>query len=106
MSRPLVAGNWKMNKTVPESIELRGRAIRRALPQLAAGSRFAFSPIRQLWLVHLELEGSDVALGAQDIYWEKAARSPARRADAGGLVPRRTGRAFGAPPLRMLEVYG
>jgi triosephosphate isomerase (TIM) len=68
--RPLVAGNWKMNKTVPESLAL-VRDIRAGVaddgPEVAI-----LPPFTSLWPVSQELDGSDIGLGAQDMYWEDA----------------------------------
>ena len=71
MSRtPLVAGNWKMNKTVPQSIEL----VRELLDGVRGGTGGVevaiFPPFTSLWTLYQEISLSDIALGAQDIYWE------------------------------------
>lgn len=66
--RPLVAGNWKMNKTVPESLALVA-AIRDGLA--TDGVEVAvLPPFTSLWPVSAALEGSEIVLGAQDMYWE------------------------------------
>jgi triosephosphate isomerase len=88
---PLVAGNWKMNKTVPESLEL-VQAVVAGLPA-ALGSRHrvpdpatpppadagrdpvevaVLPPFTSLWPVAAALDRSGIGLGAQDIYWETA----------------------------------
>jgi triosephosphate isomerase len=70
MSRtPLVAGNWKMNKTVPESLALVGE-LRQGLPRLEDVEVAILPPFTSLWPVSQALEGSDVGLGAQDLFWE------------------------------------
>src|SRR6202142_3778115 len=70
MRTPLVAGNWKMNKTVEEarplvdsmSAKLRGiKGVEKALCR----------PFPALVAVHAQLEGSDLGLGAQNMYWEE-----------------------------------
>jgi len=73
MSRlPLVAGNWKMNKTVPESLEL-AAAIRAGAPgQSGEVEVVLLPPFTSLWPVAERLEDSGIVLGAQDIYWEAA----------------------------------
>jgi triosephosphate isomerase (TIM) len=72
MSRiPLVAGNWKMNKTVPESLTL-VEEIRQGLPRLDEVEVALLPPFTSLWPVSLSGIADDgVVLGAQDIYWEE-----------------------------------
>jgi triosephosphate isomerase len=67
---PLVAGNWKMNKTVTESIEL-AMAIRAgALPPAADVEAALLPPFTSLWPVAEVIRDSGIQLGCQDIYWE------------------------------------
>jgi triosephosphate isomerase (TIM) len=69
--RKLIAGNWKMNKTIPE-----GLALVRELKGLAAsipGDRVQLvvaPPFVSLQAVAKELEGSTVKLAAQNCHWE------------------------------------
>jgi len=71
MSRiPLVAGNWKMNKTVPESLAL-VEEILTALPRLDAVEVAVLPPFTSLWPVSRSgIAEGGVVLGAQDIFWE------------------------------------
>jgi triosephosphate isomerase len=71
MSRiPLVAGNWKMNKTVPESLAL-VEEILTALPRLDAVEVAVLPPFTSLWPVsRSSIAEGGVVLGAQDIFWE------------------------------------
>jgi triosephosphate isomerase len=71
MSRtPLVAGNWKMNKTVPESLALVAE-IGAGLPRLDAVEVALLPPFTSLWPVSTSgIADSGVVLGAQDLYWE------------------------------------
>jgi len=71
MSRtPLVAGNWKMNKTVPESLALVA-GIGAALPRLDAVEVALLPPFTSLWPVSTSGIGDrGVVLGAQNLYWE------------------------------------
>jgi triosephosphate isomerase len=67
---PLVAGNWKMNKTVPESVEL-ASAIRAGLPDRQNGVEVALlPPFTSLWPVSQVIRDSPLQLGCQNIYWE------------------------------------
>jgi len=65
MRRPVIAGNWKMHKTIPEALELV-----RALKQAAAGSdhaEFVVAPVfTALASVAAELKGSNIHLAAQN----------------------------------------
>ncbi|HYO57884.1 triose-phosphate isomerase [Archangium sp.] len=69
--RKLIAGNWKMNKTIPE-----GLALVRELKGLVAsipGDRVEIAvapPFVSLQAVAKELEGSSVKLAAQNCHWE------------------------------------
>ncbi|HXA42420.1 MAG TPA: triose-phosphate isomerase [Candidatus Solibacter sp.] len=71
MSRiPLVAGNWKMNKTVPESLAL-AADIAAGLPRLDDLEVALLPPFTSLWPVSTSGVGdTGVVLGAQDLYWE------------------------------------
>jgi triosephosphate isomerase len=73
MSRkPLVAGNWKMNKTVPESLELVAE-IEAGLPRLDAVEVALLPPFTSLWPVSTSgIAETGVVLGAQDLYWESS----------------------------------
>ncbi len=69
MRRPMVAGNWKMHKTVAEAQTL-AREIRRGLPAAAAAEVVLAPPYTALQAVARELEGSAIQLAAQDVFWE------------------------------------
>lgn len=67
---PLIAGNWKMNKTGAQAVETASQ-----LKSLLNGMRNVEVMIAPtytaLYQVAQTLEGSSIALGAQDLYWEK-----------------------------------
>ena len=71
MRTPIVAGNWKMNKTAAE-----GRAfMAEILPGLQAVTsveRVICPPFTALESLSKILEGSGVGLGAQNIFWEES----------------------------------
>jgi triosephosphate isomerase len=70
MSRtPLIAGNWKMNQTVPESIDL-AREIVAGCAGLSDVEVALLPPFTSLWPLTGVVAGSRVALGSQDTYWE------------------------------------
>lgn len=66
---PILAGNWKMHKTVGESVEL-ATAIRNAVGPLRDVEVVIAPVFTALHAVAKKLEGSAVALAAQDCFWE------------------------------------
>lgn len=69
MRTPLVAGNWKMNKTVSEATALVSQMLL-GLQSLATVERVICPPFTALMAVSRILEGTGIGLGAQDLYWE------------------------------------
>lgn len=68
--RPFVAGNWKMNKTVAEATAL-AREVRDAVHGLGDRVEVAVAPpFTALWTVARSLEGSAVAVAAQNCHAE------------------------------------
>jgi triosephosphate isomerase len=70
MRTPLVAANWKMNKTVEEARSL-VYAMSARLREIKGVERVLCPPFLSLLAVHALLEGSDIGLGAQNMYWEE-----------------------------------
>ena len=68
-SRPLVAGNWKMNTTVEEGVAL-ATAVRDAVEGVRSVDVALLPPFTHLWAVRSALAGSPLLLGAQDVFWE------------------------------------
>lgn len=66
---PLVAGNWKMNTTVPEGIEL-ARAIA-ALRRPDGVEVAILPPFVHLCVLADVLRGSGIGVGAQDCFWQQ-----------------------------------
>lgn len=68
--KPLIAGNWKMFKTGPEAV-----ATARDLAQLVGGLSevevMIAPPFTALSPVNEVLKGSVIALGAQNLHWER-----------------------------------
>lgn len=67
---PLVAGNWKMNKTVGDALRL----VEEMLPGLQAVSgveKLLCPPAVALMPVAAVLEGKGIGLGGQNLHWEK-----------------------------------
>ncbi len=69
MRIPIIAGNWKMNTTVSEAAKL----TQEMLPGLQAVKkveRVVCPPFISLTTVAPLLKGTEVLLGAQNLYWE------------------------------------
>ncbi len=66
---PFVAGNWKMNLKLAEAADL-ARKIVEAGPEIEAGTVVLIPPFTSLTTVGGAISGSEVRLGAQDLYWE------------------------------------
>ena len=69
MRTPIVAGNWKMNKTVAESRQLVAELVP-GLQAIESVERVLCPPFTSLMAVAAMLEGTEIRLGAQDMYWE------------------------------------
>jgi len=69
MRIPLIAGNWKMNKTVVESIAL-VKEIKDFVRDFKGVEIVVCPPFTVLWVVREIINGSNLHLGAQDMYWE------------------------------------
>jgi triosephosphate isomerase (TIM) len=66
--KPLVAGNWKMHRTGPEAVELIRQLLDGYRPNRA--EVMVAPPFTALESVSRALEGSGIALGAQNVHWE------------------------------------
>jgi triosephosphate isomerase len=67
---PLVAGNWKMNKTTSQALRL----VEELLPGMQAVSGIEIllcPPVTALMALSAVLDKTGIALGAQNLYWEK-----------------------------------
>jgi triosephosphate isomerase len=67
---PFIAGNWKMNKTVGEALDLI-RELRTAVSGVKGVEVAVAPPFTALHAAHKELEGSSICLAAQNLYWEE-----------------------------------
>jgi len=70
MRVPMIAGNWKMNTTVSEAIELVNE-MRQGLDEIDNVDRVICPPFISLAPVKELLRGSSIKLGAQNIYFEE-----------------------------------
>jgi triosephosphate isomerase len=64
--RPLLAGNWKMHKTIPESVDL-VKKLRSALSDLSDRDALVCPPFTALSAVSDALRGSSIAVGGQNM---------------------------------------
>jgi triosephosphate isomerase len=69
MRRPIIAGNWKMNKTVNEAEEFT-KALKEKLQDIAGVDIVICPPFTCLAPIAGIIQGANIQLGAQDIYWE------------------------------------
>jgi triosephosphate isomerase len=69
--KPIVAGNWKMNKTVAEAIDL-AQDIRRDLADCREADVVLCPPFTALKAVGDVVSGTHIDLGAQNMHWEKS----------------------------------
>src|ERR1041384_7983982 len=67
---PSVAGNWKMNMTKASAVEL-AKAVVKGVPASSKVQVGLAPPFVYIDAVGKVIAGSDVALGAQDVYFEK-----------------------------------
>jgi triosephosphate isomerase (TIM) len=65
-----MAGNWKMNKTTGEAIDL-VRELKAAISGVKGVEVAVAPPFTALYAVCKELEGSSIRLAAQNLYWEE-----------------------------------
>jgi triosephosphate isomerase len=68
MRRPLIAGNWKLNKTPSETVDLI-----EAITNYISSSKYEIAvcpPVACLFAARGALAASDIKLGAQDVFFE------------------------------------
>jgi triosephosphate isomerase len=68
MRKPMMAGNWKMNKTPAEATAL-AQAIRTAVGDVNSVARVLCPTFLSLPAVADALAGSTIAVGAQNVHW-------------------------------------
>lgn len=69
MRKPFIAGNWKMNKTAAEGIEL-AQGLRESLKAVDSIDLAVCPTASVLSAVSQVLEGSNIGVGAQNMHWE------------------------------------
>jgi triosephosphate isomerase len=88
MRTPIVAGNWKMNKTVEEA-RLLVSDMSRKLREIEGVEKVLCPPFPALLAVSALLQGTDIGLGAQNMHWEEKY--------GGRVLPIHHHRTFGTP---------
>ena len=71
MRKPIIAGNWKMNKTAAEAVQF-VREIRHGLNQIEAVDSVVCPPFIALPAVHDALQATRIGVGAQNMYFEES----------------------------------
>ena len=71
MRTPIIAGNWKMNKTIAEAVAL----VKEMAPRLAAipgVEKVVCPPFTALSAVKEAIGEAEIGLGAQNMYWQES----------------------------------
>lgn len=71
MRTPLIAGNWKMNKTLVESRELM-KGIREGIGGVAGVEILVCPPVHLLFPMAKAIDGTPIKMGAQDGHYESS----------------------------------
>jgi len=69
MRKPVIAGNWKMNKTVEEARSLI-YDLSLGLRDIKSVEKVIIPPYLTILTAAALLEGTDIGLGAQNLHWE------------------------------------
>ncbi|HEX3030929.1 MAG TPA: triose-phosphate isomerase [Bacillota bacterium] len=70
MRTPIIAGNWKMNKTVSEAGELVAD-LKQAVAGVQGVEVVVCPPFTALAQAVAQAQGSEIKVGAQNMYWEE-----------------------------------
>jgi triosephosphate isomerase len=70
MRTPIIAGNWKMNKTIAEAVNL-VREMQPELNEVQGVDKVLCPPFPALAALKELLEPTTIKLGAQNMYWEE-----------------------------------
>ena len=87
INNPIIAGNWKLHKTIPEALDL-AKGIKKTSSEVEKAELIVIPPFTALAPVRDILADSKIRLGAQNVYWEEKGAytgevSPAMLTDAG-----------------------
>ncbi|GAW29808.1 triose-phosphate isomerase [Carboxydocella sp. ULO1] len=70
MRQPIIAGNWKMHKTVAEALAF-VEAIKPELAGATAAETVICAPFTALASLAEAVKGTPIRIGAQDLFWEE-----------------------------------
>ena len=70
MRIPIIAGNWKMNKTVREAVEFL-EAVKDELDAVKGVEKVLCPPFTAISTVAQLVKGTSIKVGAQDVFWEE-----------------------------------
>jgi triosephosphate isomerase len=70
MRKPIIAGNWKMYKTIEEAVDL-VRQMRRTLNAIESVDSVVCPPFIAIPAVADALSGTRIGVGAQNMFWEE-----------------------------------
>jgi len=70
LRKPLIAGNWKMNKVIAEALEY-ALELKKRVTQVSDVDILICAPFPFLGALVKTLQDSVVKVGAQNLYWEK-----------------------------------
>ncbi|MBU1045001.1 MAG: triose-phosphate isomerase [Candidatus Omnitrophica bacterium] len=70
MRKPIIAGNWKMNKTITESLDL-VRQLSIELKDVKDVDILVCPVFTALHSVSQAVDGSNIKMGAQNLFWEE-----------------------------------
>ncbi|MBD3312958.1 triose-phosphate isomerase [Candidatus Woesearchaeota archaeon] len=68
--RPFIAANWKLHKTVEESVETAAR-LKIIIEGVNDRDILVCPPFTALEEIYHVIEGTNIMLGAQDVFWEE-----------------------------------
>ena len=71
MRTPIIAGNWKLNNTISEAIELT-KGIKRSVADTTDVEIIVAPTFTALAAVYEVIQESNICLAAQDVYWENS----------------------------------
>ncbi len=69
MRIPVIAGNWKMNKNIVESVSL-VKELKDFVRGIKGVDIVVCPPFTSLWVVKEIINGTNIHLGTQNMYWE------------------------------------
>ena len=69
MRIPVIAGNWKMNKNIVESVSL-VKELKDFVRGIKGVDIVVCPPFTSLWVVKEIINGTNIHLGAQNMFWE------------------------------------